>query len=187
LRPASRSRRIDFYKRAIETAGRLGSDCVSLWSGVVRDRASDDEVWQRLVPALEETLDHAQKHSVAIGFEPEPDMFIDTMSRYSELLAQVDSEQLRLTLDVGHLHCQGETPIAERIAQVLREEPRVVPEPGGALIETGHRVPPERSADEQKRRVEHHPRDETEAGPQPQERSPGGSQPEERAPGGPHS
>ena len=49
-------------------------------------------------------------------------MLIDTLDRYDELLAElaakgVDASRLRLTIDVGHLHCQGELPIAEKIRQ----------------------------------------------------------------------
>jgi sugar phosphate isomerase/epimerase len=39
-------------------------------------------------------------------------MLIDTMAAFDELRQRVDSSYLALTLDVGHLHCQGETPIA---------------------------------------------------------------------------
>ena len=48
-------------------------------------------------------VDHAQQQKVVLGFEPEPDMFIDTMSRFESLLEQIDSADLRLTLDVGGL------------------------------------------------------------------------------------
>ena len=45
-------------------------------------------------------------------------MWIDTMARHAELLERMNHpEQLRLTLDVGHLHCQGETPVAEYITR----------------------------------------------------------------------
>ena len=40
-------------------------------------------------------------------------MFIDTMQRFEQLLRHVDAPNFKLTLDVGHLHCQGEEPIAE--------------------------------------------------------------------------
>src|SRR5690606_27485156 len=36
-------------------------------------------------------------------------------ARFAELLSLVDSPFLKLTLDVGHLHCLGETPIADVI------------------------------------------------------------------------
>jgi sugar phosphate isomerase/epimerase len=110
---AARARRIDFLCRAIDIAARLGSDCVSLWSGVLRDGADDAIAWSRLVSGLKEIVDYAAPRGVTIGFEPEPGMFIDTMARYADLLARVDA--LRLTLDIGHLHCQAETPIADSI------------------------------------------------------------------------
>src|SRR5688572_28269081 len=37
--PAARQQRVDFLCRAIDIAADLGSDCVSLWSGVVHDEA----------------------------------------------------------------------------------------------------------------------------------------------------
>src|SRR5262245_16312466 len=40
--PSGRQRRIDFLRRAIDIAAQLGSDCVSLWSGIVHDKISTD-------------------------------------------------------------------------------------------------------------------------------------------------
>ncbi len=40
-------------------------------------------------------------------------MFLESMTQYDELRRCLDSPALRLTLDVGHLHCQGETPLAD--------------------------------------------------------------------------
>jgi sugar phosphate isomerase/epimerase len=142
----ARRRRIDFYKYAIDCAAELGSDCVSLWSGspgtgplfgktttfagkrvaenmdlsplVMRERAMD-----RLVEGLREVLDYADGQKVLIGFEPEPGMLIDTLGAFEELLAMLDAANLRLTLDIGHLHCQGEGPIDELIR---RWAPRLV-------------------------------------------------------------
>ena len=112
-----RRRRIHFLKLAIDAAEFLGSDCVSLWSGVLRDQAAEPEIWKRLVAALQDVLDYANERGVAIGFEPEPGMFIDTMTRFAELQERLNAPNLKLTLDVGHLHCQGETPIADQIAK----------------------------------------------------------------------
>jgi sugar phosphate isomerase/epimerase len=113
--PAARARRLEFYRHAIHCAAELESDCVSLWSGVVGDASPREAVMSRLVEGLEEVLEHAGKHQVAIGFEPEPGMFIESMARFDELVGRLRSPDLKLTLDVGHLHCQGETPIAGQI------------------------------------------------------------------------
>jgi L-ribulose-5-phosphate 3-epimerase len=110
-----RLRRIDFLNRAIDAAAALGSDCVSLWSGVNRHHIGRDQATSHLASGLRRVLDHAERRDVVIGFEPEPGMLIDTMAAFDELSQQVDSPRLRLTLDVGHLHCMGEAPIAEVI------------------------------------------------------------------------
>jgi sugar phosphate isomerase/epimerase len=113
---AERSRRVRFLERAIDIAAELASDCVSFWSGVIREpELSSDAAFDRLCDGLRQVIDYARRRYVVLGFEPEPGMFIDTMARYEELLARIDSPCLRLTLDVGHLHCMSETPIADVI------------------------------------------------------------------------
>ncbi|MGI8979416.1 MAG: sugar phosphate isomerase/epimerase family protein [Pirellulaceae bacterium] len=115
--PHHRQRRIQFLHKAIDAAEFLGSNCISLWSGVVRDDAIETEVWDRLVSSLQHVLDYAHDRSVIIGFEPEPGMFIDTMARFAELQECLNATNLKLTLDIGHLHCQGEIPLADNIAK----------------------------------------------------------------------
>ena len=110
-----RRRRIEFYKYAVDCAADLGSDCVSLWSGVLRQSIEPQEALDRLVEGLGETLDYAARRNILIGFEPEPGMLIDSMVEFEELLSRIDRPNLRLTLDIGHLQCQGETPIADVI------------------------------------------------------------------------
>jgi sugar phosphate isomerase/epimerase len=112
-----RNRRIDFLKRSIDAAALLDSDCVSLWSGTRRDDASDEATLERLAESLRVVLRHATNSGVTLGFEPEPGMFIDTMKSFSRLLQWIDAPHLQLTLDVGHLWCQGELPIADYIAR----------------------------------------------------------------------
>ncbi|HEY3394775.1 MAG TPA: sugar phosphate isomerase/epimerase family protein [Lacipirellulaceae bacterium] len=119
---AGRARRIDFLCRAIDLAARLKADCVSLWSGVLHDGAGEHDAISRLVGGLTEVLRYAEQKNVVLAFEPEPGMLVDTLGRFAALLDElaarrVDSNQLRLTIDVGHLHCQGEVPIADQIRQ----------------------------------------------------------------------
>jgi L-ribulose-5-phosphate 3-epimerase len=123
--------RIEFLKHAIDMARELKSDCVSLWSGILRDDVSRDTALARLSARLDFVIDYAANHGVTLAFEPEPGMFIDTMDRYDELCLALDAPHFRLMLDVGHLHCLGETPIpdvirryGERIANVHIEDMR---------------------------------------------------------------
>jgi len=115
-----RARRINFLCQAIDIASRLKAGCVSLWSGVVHDDSATNEAWDRLADGLTVVLEYAQQQSVALAFEPEPGMLVDTLSRYAELLDHlvargVDTARLGLTIDIGHLHCLGELPIAGQI------------------------------------------------------------------------
>jgi sugar phosphate isomerase/epimerase len=115
--PADRQRRIDFLRRAVDAAAYLDSDCVSLWSGTLREPLADEQALERLAEALRPVLRHATESNVILGFEPEPGMFIDTLKAYRRLLQWIDAPHLKLTLDVGHLWCQGELPIADYIAR----------------------------------------------------------------------
>ena len=113
--PAARARRIDFLRRAVDVAADLQAGCVSLWSGIVRDSAAEETLWTRLLSGLEPVLDHAAARGVALGFEPEPGMFVDTLDRYGELLERLGRpDLLGLTVDLGHLECMGERPAALR-------------------------------------------------------------------------
>lgn len=110
----ARASRLEFYQHAIRCAAELESDCVSLWSGVLREAIPYEQAFTRLVDGLGAVLDDAGTHGVTIGFEPEPGMLIDSMAEFDQLLGPV-GDRLRLTLDIGHLQCQGETPIADVI------------------------------------------------------------------------
>jgi len=70
-------------------------------------------------------LDHAAGggagEGITIAFEPEPGMFVDTLARYGILLELVSArvgrtDQLALTIDIGHMECMGERPIAAVLA-----------------------------------------------------------------------
>jgi sugar phosphate isomerase/epimerase len=112
---ADRARRLDFLRRAVDVAAELGADAVSFWSGAARDGASDAVLMGRLVEGCRELCAHADGRQVRLAFEPEPGMLIDTMARFAELRERVDHPRFGLTLDVGHLHCQGEVPAREHV------------------------------------------------------------------------
>jgi L-ribulose-5-phosphate 3-epimerase len=108
---AGRVRRTEFLRRAVDVAAEVGAGCVSLWTGVVRDAADEESIWNRLVDGLGPVLDHAADRHVAVGFEPEPGMFVDTLAGYGRLFDRLGRPgHLRLTVDVGHLECMGERP-----------------------------------------------------------------------------
>ncbi|MFN4261298.1 MAG: sugar phosphate isomerase/epimerase family protein [Gemmataceae bacterium] len=114
-RAAERDQRLTFLKKAVDMAALLEADAVSFWSGTPAEAASNDILMARLVSECHHLCDHAARHGTRLAFEPEPGMFIDTMPRFAELHEKVDHPLFGLTIDIGHLHCQGEVPISAHL------------------------------------------------------------------------
>lgn len=112
--PWERDYRSEFLKRAVWIAESLGANCVSFWSGTPTDNKPANEHWQRLTDGCRSLCEVAEQRGIDLAFEPEPGMFIDTTAKYAELASRINSSRFGLTLDIGHLHCQGE-PIVETI------------------------------------------------------------------------
>lgn len=115
-----RGSRSFFYEQAIDVAAEVGAVAVSIWSGVVHDGALAGEAWDRLISSLIPVLRRAEQAGMPLAFEPEPGMLVATLADYRELKARLSDagapiDPLRLTIDIGHLHCQGETPLADEI------------------------------------------------------------------------
>lgn len=109
--------RVNWLKRLVRIADAIGAPVVSLWSGVARDGMRVDDQLDRLAERLRPVLREAERASVALGFEPEPGMLVDRMARYRKLRRRIDSPAFGLTLDLGHLQCMGELPIADRVRE----------------------------------------------------------------------
>jgi len=113
---AERQQRLDFLCRAVDIARALNSDAVSFWSGAPLQAADPATLLERLVDGCRRLCDYNEKgQSMRLAFEPEPGMLIDRLDRFAELRPRVAHPLFGLTLDIGHLHCQGETPIADHI------------------------------------------------------------------------
>lgn len=109
-----RARRIEFLCRCIDLAKELNSDAVSLWSGVWR---GDDEsqAWSWLLDGCRRVTDYAEQQGVQLAFEPEPGMLIETLEQYGQLADQLHSPRFGLTIDIGHVQCVEDGPIADHL------------------------------------------------------------------------
>jgi sugar phosphate isomerase/epimerase len=114
-REEDRQRRFDFLCRAVDVADRLSADAVSFWSGAPDEAIVGDARFDRLCEQSVHLCDYTAKRNMRLAIEPEPGMLIDTMQRFAELHLIVGEANFGLTLDVGHLHCLGEGPIADHI------------------------------------------------------------------------
>jgi L-ribulose-5-phosphate 3-epimerase len=113
--PEDRKRRFDFLRRSVDIARELGADAVSFWSGSVRDGASEDAWMTRLVDGCLRLCEYAATAAVRLAFEPEPGMAVDTMDRFAVLFGRLRHPSFGLTLDIGHLVCLGEVPVADHL------------------------------------------------------------------------
>jgi len=110
-----RRRRMAFLRSAIDLAAALQADAVSFWSGSPDVPASGEVLLDRLVGACRELCVYAADRGMRLAFEPEPGMFIDTMAKYADLHRRVAHPAFGLTLDIGHLYCLGEGPVAPHV------------------------------------------------------------------------
>lgn len=113
--PAARAVRLEFLHRALDLAADLNADAVSFWSGRPVAVEPDEVRWTRLVDGCCRLCEHADRRGVRLAFEPEPGMFLDSMTRFAALSARVAHVRFGLTLDVGHLYCTGETPVTPHL------------------------------------------------------------------------
>jgi sugar phosphate isomerase/epimerase len=115
--PEERAVRLNFLKRCVDVAADLGADCVSFWSGAAAESTPDGVQMVRLEDRTERLAEYAIEHDVRLAFEPEPGMFVDSMSKYQELFARVSHPAFGLTVDVGHLVCNGELPVSKYLRE----------------------------------------------------------------------
>jgi L-ribulose-5-phosphate 3-epimerase len=96
-------RRLDFYRRCLRMARTLGAELISIWSGPMERGDDPEAAFERLLARLPGLLDDARKAGVAVCFEPEPGHLIDGHARYRELRRRLNREDLKTTIDIGHL------------------------------------------------------------------------------------
>lgn len=101
--PEAAERRMDYCRRSIRLARVLGAKVVSIRSGAVD--AGDDAVaaFGRLLDRLPRLLDDAREAGVRLCLEPGPGMLVDSLARYRELRRRLGRDDLRMTIDIGHL------------------------------------------------------------------------------------
>jgi sugar phosphate isomerase/epimerase len=109
--------RLDFLKRCVDLAAALDSEAVSFWSGILREPLVDDAAFQRLASGCKVLIDYAGEKNVRLAFEPEPGMFIESFAQYAQLIELVNDPHFGLTIDIGHVHCVEEGPIASHLRQ----------------------------------------------------------------------
>lgn len=110
-----RTFRLEFLQGCLDLAVGVRAKVLCFWSGTTTDDATQRSLMLRLVEGCKRLADLAAGKNVRLAFEPEPGMFIDTMEKFAELHAKVNHPAFGLTVDVGHLVCQGELPVSRHL------------------------------------------------------------------------
>ena len=121
--PAARRIRLDALVRCLDIARDLGAPVLSFWSGVAPEGAAPDSVDARLRDGCRSVAEAAALRGLVAAFEPEPGMWTDTVQKWVRLAAAVDHPAFRLSLDVGHVHCNREGDPAEIVRSRRRRHP----------------------------------------------------------------
>lgn len=114
-------RRISYYRRAMEIADAIGAKTVSLWSGAAEEGIDQAACRGQLVKALDEVVTCAAGLGIAIGFEPEPGMVMESLADWRWLREQVTGPALGLTIDLGHLAVTESAPLEASMATVIED------------------------------------------------------------------
>ncbi|BBO87580.1 sugar phosphate isomerase/epimerase family protein [Desulfosarcina ovata] len=112
-----RFQRMEFLKRVVDIAVELDAAAVSFWSGAKPENVEKDLAWKWLVDGCRQLSNYASDKGMPLGFEPEPGMFIETLTDFKRLKTRVGNSVFQLTLDVGHALITEPISVAECIRQ----------------------------------------------------------------------
>src|SRR5216684_2604596 len=115
--------RIDHTRRSLTLARELGAACITTEpGGPVEPGASWSTALQLFVEGLKPVAEHAEKEGVLLLIEPEPELLIEKMDQFLELMQHIDSPAVGLNFDIGHSYCVGDDPAATvtRMARYIR-------------------------------------------------------------------
>jgi sugar phosphate isomerase/epimerase len=110
-----RKTRLNFLKKAMDIAGRLNAEALSLWSGKKPATVDNRTAWNWLISGCRELSNYAEKFEVPLAFEPEPGMLIENLSQFQKLKHKVGQELFCLTLDVGHAYLTEKISVGDCI------------------------------------------------------------------------
>jgi sugar phosphate isomerase/epimerase len=100
-----RERRLAFLVRCAEIASDLGSDTLSLWSGILAPDVARADATRWLADGVATLCERVAPLGIQVAFEPEPGMLVQSLADWEALRDAVGAPNFGLALDVGHVPC----------------------------------------------------------------------------------
>ena len=116
-----RKHRLEYLQACIAMASHLRAKVLSFASGFKDPNVSEKTTRKYLVDAIRQLCSYANEHGVVLALEPEPGMFVEMLADYDSIKEESGRDDLRLTLDIGHIYCSEKKP-AERIIDMYKDE-----------------------------------------------------------------
>ncbi|MBI5644447.1 MAG: sugar phosphate isomerase/epimerase [Deltaproteobacteria bacterium] len=107
---AARKWRINYSRKCISLAEKLGCPNVSLNSGYIMPETTPEQAMELLKGSLKELLRYAEDRDIRIGLEYEPGLLIEYCAELAGLIKELASPYLGANLDLGHSFVVGEDP-----------------------------------------------------------------------------
>jgi sugar phosphate isomerase/epimerase len=118
---SGREKRIGFLKHAIDIAEVLNATVVSFWSGKKSGDVPSARAWSWMETACRKLCDYAALKKVQLAIEPEPGMLVENLTHFQKLKKKVASDQLGLTLDIGHAYLTDNLSLPDCIQKFTGE------------------------------------------------------------------
>ena len=110
-----REKRIEYTKKVIDFAVKLGVKDISTCSGYQPLRGTREMAWQNMVLALKKVIDYAKKRGVRINIEYEPGLLVGSALETERIVKEIDSSNFGVNFDIGHSFvCDEDVPAVIR-------------------------------------------------------------------------
>jgi len=99
---SKRKERVEYIKKCIDIARKLGAENISISSGKSNEGISKKEVDDALFDSLNQILSYAERFNIKVGIECEPEFYLDTVPKILKIFTKFKSPILGANLDIGH-------------------------------------------------------------------------------------
>ncbi len=117
-----RSARINLIRESVNIAKYLEIPVVNFASGILQHQVEPDKARAYLIEGINLCLENAG--NVVLAIEPEPGMFVETTTQAISVIEEINSPQLELNLDIGHVYC-CEDNYLEKIQVALKHSAHI--------------------------------------------------------------